>query len=138
MTILSKVCKPDKFESHNSLKLSFTNIWCLCSNFADCESFLECCFVWDKLGWLNWFWQLLCERLSSPNSKRFWYSYAWSRSLCEGRTSFYTRPISRKFCKFLFMFSAGFTLLNILFLFPLVITFFNFVHSFWFCFIKHR
>ena len=41
MAILSKVCKPDNFESHNSLKLSFTNIRGLRSNFADCESFLE-------------------------------------------------------------------------------------------------
>ena len=41
MTILSKVCKPDNFESHNSLMLSFTNIPGLHSNFADCESFLE-------------------------------------------------------------------------------------------------
>ena len=41
MTILSKACKPDNFESHNSLKLSFMNIWGLHSNFDDCESFLE-------------------------------------------------------------------------------------------------
>ena len=41
MTILSKACKPDNFESHNSLKLSFTNVQGLCSNFVDCESFLE-------------------------------------------------------------------------------------------------
>ena len=41
MTILSKACKPDNFKSHNSLKLSFTNIRGLRSNFADCESFLE-------------------------------------------------------------------------------------------------
>ena len=41
MTILSKACKPDSFESHNSLKLSFMNIRGLCSNFVDCESFLE-------------------------------------------------------------------------------------------------
>ena len=41
MTILSKACKPDNFESHNSLKLSFTNIRGLRSNFVDCESFLE-------------------------------------------------------------------------------------------------
>ena len=41
MAILSKVCKPDNFESHNSLKLSFTNIRGLRSNFADCESSLE-------------------------------------------------------------------------------------------------
>ena len=41
MAILSKACKPDNFESHNSLKLSFTNILGLCSNFVDCECFLE-------------------------------------------------------------------------------------------------
>ena len=41
MAILLKACKPDNFESHNSLKLSFTNIQGLRSNFVDCESFLE-------------------------------------------------------------------------------------------------
>ena len=41
MAILSKACKPDNFESHNSLKLSFTNIRGLHSNVVDCESFLE-------------------------------------------------------------------------------------------------
>ena len=41
MAILSKACKPDNFESHNSLKLSFTNIWGLHSNFDDCKSFLK-------------------------------------------------------------------------------------------------
>ena len=41
MAILSKGCKPDNFESHNSLKLSFTNIGGLRSNFVDRESFLE-------------------------------------------------------------------------------------------------
>ena len=41
MAILSKGCKPDNFEPHNSLKLSFTNIRGLRSNFVECESFLE-------------------------------------------------------------------------------------------------
>ena len=41
MAILSKRYKPDNFESHYSLKLSFTNIRGLRSNFIDCESFLE-------------------------------------------------------------------------------------------------
>ena len=41
MAILSKVCKPENFELHNSLKLSFTNIPGLHLNFVDCESFLE-------------------------------------------------------------------------------------------------
>ena len=39
MAILSKACKPDNFHLHNSLKLTFTNIQGLCSNF--CKSFLE-------------------------------------------------------------------------------------------------
>ena len=34
MAILSKACKPDNFEWHNSLKLSFTNIRGLLSNFV--------------------------------------------------------------------------------------------------------
>ena len=41
MVILSKACKPDNFESRNSVKLSFTNIRGLRSNFVDCESFVE-------------------------------------------------------------------------------------------------
>ena len=41
MTVLSKACKPDNFESQNSLKLSFTYIRGLRSNFVDCESFLK-------------------------------------------------------------------------------------------------
>ena len=41
MAILSKACQPDNFESHNSLKLSFTNIPGLHLNFVDCGSFLE-------------------------------------------------------------------------------------------------
>ena len=36
-----KRCKADNFEPHNSLKLSFTNIRGLCSNFVDWESFFE-------------------------------------------------------------------------------------------------
>ena len=41
MTILLKTCKPHNFESQNSLKLSFTNIRGLRSNFVNCKSFLE-------------------------------------------------------------------------------------------------
>ena len=41
MAISSKACKPDNFESHNSLKFSFMNIWGLNLNSVDCESFLE-------------------------------------------------------------------------------------------------
>ena len=41
MAILSKQCKPDSFEPHNFLKLSFRNFLGLHSNFVECESFLE-------------------------------------------------------------------------------------------------
>ena len=70
MAILTKACKPDNFELHNSLKLSFTNTWDLRSKFIDCESFFESnspdiLALWDKPGWVSWFWQFLCERLTS-------------------------------------------------------------------------
>ena len=41
MAILSNACKPDNFESRNSVKLSFKNIRGLRSNCVDSESFLE-------------------------------------------------------------------------------------------------
>ena len=41
MAILWKACKPDNFEWHNSLNLSFTIIRGIQSNFVDSESFLE-------------------------------------------------------------------------------------------------
>ena len=41
MAMLSKVCKPDDFELHNSLKLSITSIWGLLSHFIDFESFFD-------------------------------------------------------------------------------------------------
>ena len=40
MTVLSKGCKPDNFESNNSLNLSFPNICDLHSNFVESEFFL--------------------------------------------------------------------------------------------------
>ena len=81
------------------------------------------CSMWDKLGCLNWFWQFICDWLSSCNPRRFCHVYAWSCSLCEGRTSFCTGPISRKLSRFLLMFSTGFTWFSVLHLFPLSITF---------------
>ena len=63
----------------------------------------------DKPGLLSWFWQFLCQVLSSFNPKGFYYiySYAWSCRLCEGRTSFCMGLISRKLCRFLLMFSTA-------------------------------
>ena len=136
MAILSKACKPDNFELHNSLKLTFTNIQGLHSNFAYCESFLESNSP-DILA--------LCETnldgsIDSGNfsvrgyllliRKGFYYSCAWSRSLREGRTSFCTGLTPRKLCRFLLMFQTAFTSLSVLLLSPLSISFFIFVHNF--------
>ena len=137
MAILSKACKPDNFELHNSLKLSFTNIPvdCWLWIFPWIKLSWHSCSVWDTPAWLKWFLQFLCGRLSSFNLKGFWYSYAWSSSLCERRTSFCTGLISTKLCRFLFMFSTSFTSLSVLLLFPPSTTFFSFVHGFQFYFI---
>ena len=89
----------------------------------------------DKPEWLNWFWQFLCEGFSSFDPKGFCYSFAWSCSLCEGRTSICTGLISRKFCKFLLMFLTCFSSPSVLLFFTLPITVFVFMHGFWFCFI---
>ena len=97
MAILSKGSKPDNFESHNSLELSFTNICGLCLNFVECKSFLESNSP-DILA--------LCETnldhsidSGNFNPKGFYYSYVWSSSLCEGSTSFCTGLISIKLYK---------------------------------------
>ena len=67
------------------------------------------CSMWDDPGWLNWFWQFLCEVLSSFDPKGFYYSYVWFCNSCHGRTSFCTGLIFKKLCRFLLMFSTGFT-----------------------------
>ena len=135
IAILAKRYKPDNVESQNSLKLSFTNIRGFCSNFAECQSFLEAnswhsCSMWDKLGWLNMFWKFLCQKLSSFNPNRFCHLYAWSSKLCEGRTCFCTGLISRKLCILLFMFSTGFVSFSVLLLFSLWITSFVLIQGF--------
>ena len=72
----SKTCKPDNFELHNSLKLSFTNIRGLRLNFDDCESFLESVLLTFLLcvrqtRMVQLILPILCERLSSFNPKGF-------------------------------------------------------------------
>ena len=142
MAILSKACKPDNFESHNSLNLSFTNISGLYSSFIDCESFLESNSS-DILA--------LCETnlddsIDSGNfSVTRYLLLIWKDSstymhyltvYVKDRPSFCMGLMFRKLCRFLIMFSTGFTLLfSVLLPFPLSITFFVFVHGFWFYFI---
>ena len=58
-----KGCKPDNFESRNSLKLNFTNIRGLRLNFVKCESFLES----NSLGTLSLFEANLGDSVDSGN-----------------------------------------------------------------------
>ena len=121
MAILSKACKPDNIELHNSLKLNFPNIRGFRSNFVDCESFLESNSP-DTLA--------LCETnlddsVDSGNYSVKGYlplirkdSSTHMQFLCEGRSSFCTGLISRKLCRFLLMFATCFTSLSVLLLFP--------------------
>ena len=135
MVILSKAFKPDNFESHNSLKLSFTNIRGLCSNFVDCESFLESNSS-DVLA--------LCEinlddSINSGNfSVRGYLPFIQKDSsthmhslgvyVKEGLP--FTPDLSLENCRILLMSSTRITSLSALFFLHLSITFFVFVHGF--------
>ena len=114
MGILSKGCKPD-IRSHNSLKLSFTNIRSLCSNFVDCESFLES----NSPGILALCETHLDESIDSGNfTVRVYvplirkdsatHMHGLAVYVKEGLPSA-RGLISRKLCRFLLMFSTVFT-----------------------------
>ena len=85
MAILWKGCKPDNFQSHNSLKLSLLKlfealVWILLIvNLPLSQTLLILVCVRQ-----NWMTRLiLCEGgLSSFNLKGFCYLYVWSCSLC--------------------------------------------------------
>ena len=131
MAILSKGCKPDNFELHNFLKVSFTNIRGLRSNFFDRESFLDS----NSPDILALFETNLDGSIDSGNFsvrgylEGFSYSYAWSRSLCEGRT-YFARALSPENSANSYLFSTSFTSLCVLLLFPQSITFFVFMQGF--------
>ena len=73
----------------------------------------------------QYFWEVCFygKQIINFNLKGFCYSFAWSCSLCEGRTNFYMGLMSWKLWVFLLMFLTGFTSLSVLFLFPLSLTF---------------
>ena len=128
MAVLSKGCEPDNFESHISLKLSFTNIRVLRSNFVVCESFLESHSL-DILA--------LCEinlddSIDSGNFSVTGYlplirkdSLTHMHGLAvyvkEGLP--FASYLSLENCVFLRMFSTGVTSHSVLLLFSLSITF---------------
>ena len=118
MVILSKACKPDYFESHNSLKLSFMNIQGLCSSFVDCESFLESNSP-DILA--------LCEtnlddsidsgnlsvRGSLPLIRKDPSTHIHGLTVYVKEVPPFAQDLSLDLCRFLFMFPTGSTSLSV-------------------------
>ena len=140
MAMLSKGCKPDNCKPNNSLKLSFTNSWGLCSNFVECESFLESNSP-DIL--------VLCETnlddsIDSGNfSTRDYLPLIQKDSITQmhGLAVYVKEGLSfaqdlylENSWGFLLLFSTSFTSLSVLLLFPLWINF-VIMHSFWIHFI---
>ena len=135
MVKLSKGCKPDNFESHNSLTLSPTYIKSLHSNFVECESFLESNLP-DIL--------VLCEInlddsvISDNFSVRGYLLLMQKDSVTHMHSlTVYVKEelpcapnLSLENCRFLLMCSAGFTSFSVLILFPPTITLIVFMHSF--------
>ena len=126
--ILSKACKPDYFESHNSLKLSLTNIQGLCSNFVDYESFLESNSP-DIVA--------LCETNLDDLIDSGNFSVRGYLPLIQNDSSSHMHGLTL-YVKEGLPFVQNLSLensLSVLLLFPLSITFFIFVHGFQFYFI---
>ena len=135
MAILSKGCKPDNFEPHNSLKLSFTNIRGLRSNFVECESFLES----NSPDILALYETNLDDSVDSGNfSVRVYLPLIWKNSatymhglaiyVTEGLP--FAQDLSLENYADSYLFSTGFTSLSALILFLLLIIFFVFMHNF--------
>ena len=140
IAILSKECRPDNFESHNSLKLSFPNIRGLRSNFVERESFLGSNSP-DILA--------LCEtdlddsidsgnfsvRGYLPLIRKDSITHMHGLALYVKKGLLLHGTYLRKLRGFLLMFSTGFTSLSVLLLFPLSLTFI-FMHGVLFYFIN--
>ena len=139
MAILSKACKPDNFESHNSLKLSFTNIRGLRSNFLHCESFLESNSP-DILA--------LCQTNLDDSSDSGIFSVKGYLPLIQKDSITHIHGLA-VYVKEGLPFAGDFSLENstdsyrsnwlllcsVSYFFPLLITFFVFMPGFWFYFI---
>ena len=123
-------------ESQNSLKPSFTNPQGYRSTFVWYEFFLSNqnlpkFLLYMRQTWINQLIGAISEwGLSCFNTECFCYSYAWSCSLCERRTSFCTGLMSRKLCGVLLSFRLA--LLHLVSdFFSLYRSPFIFMHSFW-------
>ena len=134
MAILSKAYKPVNFKLHNSLKLSFMNIWGLCSNFVDCKSFLES----NSLDILTLCEANLDDLIDSGNFSTRGYLpliQKNSNTHMHGLTVYvkeglpFAWDLSLENSLDPYLFSSGFTSFSVLLFFPLSITFIS-VHGF--------
>ena len=140
MAILSKAFKSDKFESRNSLKLSFMKFEAFVQILLIVNlSLNQTLLIFLLCVRITWMIQLiltisLWEVIFLSSEKILVLicmvlQFMWKKDfLLHGL-------ISVKLSKFLLMFSTGFTSISVLLHFPLSITFFVFVHGFWFYFI---
>ena len=131
---ISKTCKPDNFELHSSLKLSFKNIRGLRSK-VDYEYFLES----NSPDILT-----LCEINLDDSIDSCHFSVRGylplirmdSGTHIHGLAVYvkeglpFAQDLSLENCRFLLIFSTGFTSFSVLLFFPVSITFFVFVHGF--------
>ena len=125
------------YQKHlKQIVLNRTNIRGLRSNFVDCESFLKSnspdilvlceAHLDDSIDSGNF---SVIDYLPLIRKDSSTHMHGLAVYVKEG-LPFRTGLISRKLCRFLLMFSSGFTSLSILILFPLSITFFVLVHGF--------
>ena len=137
MAILSKACKPDNFASHNSRKLSFTNIRGLCSNFVDCESFLESnspeilalceTNLDDSIDSGNFSVRGYLPLIRKDSST---HMHGLAVYVKDGLPFAWDLSLENSADCYILMFSTCFTSVSVLLLFPLSITFFVIMHSF--------
>ena len=133
--ILSKGCKRHNL-SHNSLKLSFINIWGLQLNFV---SFLQLISP-DILA----LWEINLDDLTDSDNFSVWdylaliqkdsvaHMHCLAVYVKEGLPFVHNLPLENSTDSHLSVWLALYTSLSILLLFPLSITFFVFMHGFWF------
>ena len=116
---------------HKSVKLSFTNIGGLRSNFVGCESFLES----NPPDILALYESKVEDSVDSNKlsergcSEGFCISHAWSCCLYKEWSSFCQELFSGNLSGFVFMFSTGFTYYGALLTFPLLIITFVFMRT---------
>ena len=116
--------------SNSGLSFKFCWFWI----FRWIKLYWHSCSMWDRPGWLNWFWQHLSEVIFL-NLKGVQETHMHGFTIHVKDFFFCTGLISKKLCRFFIMFSTAFTSLSVLNIFPQSITFFVFVHGFWFYFI---